>query len=89
MSKIPRYLDDQPKIFFWDLDVFLIFSTFMFIGIITDYLISAAGFGMIICYAFTRYKSGKPDSYLFHALYWNGFMKLKGIPPSYMKRFIE
>ena len=89
MTKIPRYIDDQPKIFFWDLDVFLIFSTFLFIGIIIDYLISAVVIGSSIAFAFVRFKAGKPDSYLYHALYWNGFLKLKGIPPSWMRRFIE
>jgi conjugal transfer pilus assembly protein TraL len=89
MALIPRYIDDQPKIFFWDLDVFLIFSTCVFLGIMTDYLLSASCLGIAVSYGFTRFKAGKPDSYLFHALYWNGFLNLKGIPPSYMRRFIE
>lgn len=89
MAKIPRYIDDQPKIFFWDLDVFLICATCIFLGILTDALITGVVLGTGIAYAFTKFKQGKPDSFLFHALYWNGFLKLKGIPPSYMRRFIE
>ena len=89
MIKIPRYIDDQPRIFFWPLDVFLVFSTCIFMGIITDYLIFFAIFGTGVAYGFTKFKAGKPDSYLFHALYWYGFLKLKSIPPSYIRRFIE
>ncbi|HQN01032.1 MAG TPA: type IV conjugative transfer system protein TraL [Candidatus Hydrogenedentes bacterium] len=89
MTKIPRYIDDQPKIFFWDLDVFLIFSTLLFMGILTDYLLSSLVVGATIGYLFTKFKAGKPDSYLFHALYWHGFLRLSNIPPSYIRRFIE
>jgi conjugal transfer pilus assembly protein TraL len=89
MARIPRFIDDQPKIFFWDLDVFLILSTFIFLGIIIDYLISGTITGIAITYLFSKFKAGKPDSFLFHALYWHGLIKLKGIPPSYVRRFIE
>lgn len=89
MAKIPRYIDDQPKIFFWDLDVFMIASTCIFLGIITQNLLTGIFLGVGVSYGFTKFKTGKPDSFLFHALYWYGFMKLKGIPPSYMRRFIE
>ncbi len=89
MRQIPRYLDDQPKIFFWDFDVFLIFSTCVFMGIITSFLIFSLLLGIGISYGFTKFKTGKPDSYLYHALYWHGFLKLHNIPPSYMRRFVE
>lgn len=89
MARIPRYIDDQPKIFFFDLDIFIIGTTCIFLGIITDYLIQGIAVGIFGGYIFMKFKQGKPDSYLFHALYWYGFINLKGIPPSYMRRFIE
>lgn len=89
MAKIPRYIDDQPKIFFWDLDVFMIAATCIFLGIITDFLIQGIILGCLVGYIFTKVKLGKPDSFLYHALYWHGFLNLRGIPPSYMRRFIE
>ena len=89
MISVPRYIDDQPRIFFWPLDVFLVFSTGLFVGIIAGHLFYFAVIAFIIAYAFTKFKAGKPDSFLYHALYWYGFLQLKGIPPSYMRRFIE
>lgn len=89
MARVPRYIDDQPKIFFWDLDIFILFACCVFMGIITDLLLPGIILGICLGYAFAKIKAGKPDSYLYHALYWNGFLKLRNIPPSYMRRFIE
>lgn len=89
MTKICRYIDDQPSIFFWDLDQIIIFSAFFGMGIIIGKLLVCGIIGILVTYILTKHRKEKSDGYLFHILYWWGLITFKKSPPGYIRTFVE
>jgi len=89
MTRIVRYLDDPVSFFFWDLDEVVVFSTFMVAGILTDTLTYLLLLGVGLSFALSRVKQSRAEGFFLHILYWLGFFRLKGCPPSYVREFVE
>ena len=87
--KIPRYIDDPGQFFFWDMDEAGIVIVILMVGMIFKFfftgMILAVGAGM----SYARLKHGKPRGFLLHFLYYQNVMDLKGLPPAYIKEFME
>lgn len=76
--EIPRYVDCQPQLLFWELDEAIIFVGCLAGGIaIGGYatLLAMAG-GVFAVKAFRRFKNGALDGILLHLCYWAGVMAL-------------
>lgn len=89
MTKICRYIDDPPSFFLWELDEIVIFSMFLFLGIITDLLTYLFVVGIIFSTIVAKIKKTKSEGFLLHLLYWCGLLKLRGCQPSWKRIFIE
>jgi conjugal transfer pilus assembly protein TraL len=75
---IPRYVDSQPQLLFWELDEAIVFVGCLASGIaIGGYatLIAIAA-GWIVVKAFRRFKNGALDGILLHLCYWAGVLSL-------------
>ena len=87
--RIPRRLDDPPRIFLWEMDVFMVWSGGVFIGIMAGYMLTGIGIGVGFGWAYSKLKSGKHPGFLVHLAYWHlpsGF-SLRRAPPSAERRF--
>ncbi|WP_418319605.1 type IV conjugative transfer system protein TraL [Piscinibacter sakaiensis] len=92
---IPRRLDDQWKIGFWDMDV----AGPVILGLFTGYL-SGSKLSFAVCVIagwFTsrwiaRIKADKHPAFAIHWLYWhlptNPFTALRATPPSHVRRMV-
>ena len=76
---IPRYVDAQHQLFFWEIDEVVIIMSIIGLGIALDFffysLVPAIGLGLI----FSRYKNGNLDGVLLHMAYWSGFFSLNKV----------
>ncbi len=75
---IPRYVDNQPQIFFWELDEAIIFIGCLAGGIaIGGWATVLAMFGGYFAVKlFRRFKSGALEGVLLHICYWAGVFGL-------------
>ncbi len=89
MIRIPRYIDDQPTILFWDMDEIVIIFLCVLVGLITGELTKIGLSGLVISKLISKLKQNKSEGYFLHVLYWWGLMPLKGLPPSYKRSLIE
>lgn len=78
---IPRYIDAQPQLFFWELDEALVFFGCMGVGVAIGglYLVLMMVAGYFAVGQFKRFKNGQMDGILQHLAYWSGFMQLNKI----------
>ena len=89
MTRIPRYIDDPPQIFFWEIDEFIIFGTCFSIGTITGTPTVMITMGVVLAYLLSRVKAGRSDGFFLHVLYWVAGLNLKSCPPSHFRSYIE
>ncbi|MBL0123766.1 MAG: type IV conjugative transfer system protein TraL [Betaproteobacteria bacterium] len=87
--EIPRRLNDFPKLFFWDLDVGVIFGTCFVFGTAAGSITLGLIAGMFAGYGWSRLKSGKHPAYAIHWIYWHlPVGKLRRVPPSYIREML-
>ena len=89
MTHIARYIDDPPQIFLWDIDDIILFSVFFGAGILTGLITTCGIVGCGMVYVLMKVKKTKSEGFFLHMIYWNGFFRLRGVPPSYLRYFIE
>lgn len=73
---IPRYVDSQAQMFWWEVDELIplvsMFGVGIMIGSIATMMIPAVG----VSYLFSRFKSASLDGVLLHLGYWIGAVPL-------------
>jgi len=91
MVKIPRYIDTQPQILWWELDEVILLVLALFAGIMTRELTYFLLGGFIATYFMAKLKSGKSKGYVFHLFYWLGIpsFQFRGLPPGHRREFLE
>jgi len=89
MTKIARYIDDPPQIFFWDIDEIIIFGMFFGIGMLANILTIMIFIAIGVNLLFSRVKQCRSDGFFLHILYWLGILRLRECPPSYIRSYYE
>lgn len=92
---IPRRLDDQWKIGFWDVDVAAPFLFCLFVGYAAStklgFALSCAA-GLYLSRWVARTKSDKHPAFAMHWAYWalpsNPITALRATPPSHIRRMV-
>ena len=87
---IPRYVDSQPQLLFWELDEAIIFVGCLASGIALGgyFTLVSMAMGVAVVKLFRRFKNGALDGILLHLCYWAGFMGLnKRYPDSSVRDF--
>jgi conjugal transfer pilus assembly protein TraL len=79
---IPRYVDSQMQLFFWELDEVVVISAIAGFGIVMDMVFYSMIAGFFASILFTKYKNNFLDGILMHMAYWAGFMKLNKLFPN-------
>lgn len=91
MVKIPRYIDSQPQILWWELDEIIVLIMCLIVGIITRQLTYFLLGGFVATYFITKLKTGKSEGYFFHWFYWIGMpsFQFRRVPPGDRREFLE
>jgi len=86
---IPRRLNDPPKLFLWDMDIAMLFSTCFILGAIAGSAILGSIVGGALGHYYGRLKSGKHPAYAVHLVYWYlPIGKMKAVPPSHIREML-
>lgn len=89
---IPSHLDDQPRMFIWELDEFMLLAAPIGLGMFIQQIVIGVILGVFLSQQLKKIKLGAGRSIVMHALYWNTpsdwIFKMTRTPPSYMREFI-
>lgn len=83
---IPRYIDSQMQLFFWEFDEFILAVSLFAVGILLDSLLLTVVMIYVVNKAFRRYKDGAMQGALLHLMYWYGFMPLNSVATDALAR---
>lgn len=89
-TEIPTRLDDPPRFLWWDLDVGLLFMSFLVLGLVLKWVVTLTVVGFGIAYLYNKTKVGQHTAFGMHLLYWHLPITLgfKATPPSAIREFI-
>lgn len=85
---IPRRLNDPPRLFWWELDVSMLFLAAVLAGMLSGYFLTGAAIGWGLAWAYGKAKSGEHPAFALHLLYWNLPAAVSGLqrtPPSHCR----
>jgi len=92
---IPRRLDDQWKIGFWDVDVAAPLLFFFFIGYLSGNKLAfvvCMAVGIFLSRWVARVKADRHPAFAVHWLYWHlppsPLTTMRATPPSYIRRMV-
>jgi len=80
---IPKYLNAEPQILWWDLSDFLILMVFLAIGILADQQLYGFLTGVVALKVIGVLQTEKPLGFLKHYFYSIGLWGMKGRVPEY------
>jgi conjugal transfer pilus assembly protein TraL len=85
---IPRRLNDPPRLFWWELDVSMLFLAAVLAGMLSGYFLTGAAIGWGLAWAYGKAKSGEHPAFALHLLYWHLPAAVSGLqrtPPSHCR----
>ena len=85
---IPRRLNDAPRMFWWEIDVALIFLGTVLAGMAAGFFMTGCALGVLLAWAFSKAKSGEHPAFALHLLYWHLPAQVSGLkrtPPSHQR----
>ncbi len=83
---VPKYLNAEPQILWWDLSEFFKVLFFLFFGVLTDHPFTFLILGVIFLRISAKFTSGKEAGYQKHIAYSLGLYGLKNkVPKSWCK----
>lgn len=91
-TKIPRYIDSTPQLFFWEIDEFMILAASMGVGILFGGMNTVYGLicGFALVNMFKRYKAGSLPGQLNHLFHWHNIMNMNAyFPRSGVRRIFK
>lgn len=75
---LPRTIDELPYIMLWRFDDALLPVLGLIAGILLERLLLCVGIGVVLSFFYRRYREGRPEHHLLHALYWTGLWVNRG-----------
>ncbi|EWY36151.1 conjugal transfer protein TraL [Skermanella stibiiresistens SB22] len=87
---IPRRIDAPRRLLLWTTDEVVPVAVGVMVGITVDRLLLCAAIGFVFVRFYRRFRDGRADGYLLHALYWAGITKPKGhsFPNPFVSRWL-
>jgi len=87
-----EFLDSKPYFLSWEVDTFIIFSTFFGLALMLTkdfipFMIFFAA-GILSAVTYDKIKNSKVKGFFWHILYTIGLKQPKTLPPSYMRVFV-
>jgi conjugal transfer pilus assembly protein TraL len=76
--KIPNLIDEPPYLLLWRADEFIPVMVGLSFGMMIDKKVVLTSIGLVVAYAYRKYRDNTPDGYLLHLLYKSGFLPANG-----------
>ena len=76
--ELPQTVDDPPYLLMWRVDDLMPVVAGFGLGMAFGELLVLASMGIAASYFYRRFRDGRPDGYVFHLLYWFGFVPARG-----------
>jgi conjugal transfer pilus assembly protein TraL len=73
---IPRYINSQVQVFWWEIDEIIPLFTVIGLGIMSGALTYMLPVGLYVTWQFGRYKKSHLDGALLHIAFWHGVISL-------------
>lgn len=89
--EIPRRLNDPPRMFWWEIDVSLLFLAAVLAGMLAGYFVTGCAAGVALAWAYGKAKSGEHPAYALHLMYWHLPSAVTGLqrtPPSHLREMV-
>jgi len=89
--EIPRRLNDPPRMFWWEIDVSLLFLAAVLAGMLAGYFVTGCAAGVLLAWAYGKAKSGEHPAYALHLMYWHLPSAVTGLqrtPPSHLQEMV-
>lgn len=80
---VPKYLNAQIQLLWWELDEIIVGMIFVSLGIITNHTYIGAIAGLTAMGYYTKLRNQKQPGFFKHVMYKYGFWGKKGIVPEY------
>ncbi len=87
-TRIPRYLNSQAQLLWWELDEALIVTASVGIGILYELLLITVPLGLLTARALARVKANRGHGWLLHAAWHRGIPIVRLRIPSTHKEFL-
>jgi type IV conjugative transfer system protein TraL len=87
-TRIPRYLNSQAQILWWELDEALILTASIGVGILYELLPLTVPLGLLAARALARNKANRGHGWLLHAAWHRGIPLVRLRIPSTHKEFL-
>lgn len=78
LLEVPRTVDRPKKFLIWDGPDFMVVMSALGAGMLLGRPLTLAGMALVAVFFYAKYRDGKPDLYVIHALYWIGLGAAKG-----------
>jgi len=89
MTTICRYLDDAPRLFWWELDEVGVLCLFLVLGTAANSMVTGGVIGMFVASMVGKLKQTQSEGYMLHALYFYAGIRLKNCPPGAVYDYYE
>lgn len=87
---MPKYINAQMQILWWDFDEFMLFIIFVAFGILSDHQVIGGIVGWLAMSYYGRIAQNKPNGFLKHVAYRFGlFNKPHKVPQFYKKELLK
>ncbi len=89
--EIPSRLNDPPRMFWWEIDVSLLFLAAVLAGMLAGYFVTGCAAGVLLAWAYGKAKSGEHPAYALHLMYWHLPSAVTGLqrtPPSHLREMV-
>ena len=84
------YIDDPPHFLLWSADEMAPILLGLVIGIFTGNALVLCLLGLVTTKLYRRFRDGRPDGFILHAIYWGGLLptKAKTIPNPFIRSYL-
>lgn len=86
---IPKYLNAQIQLLWWELDEIIVLLTFTSFGIISNHPFLGAGLGFIAMNIYTKLSTKKQPGFFKHTMYKYGMWGKPFIPEYWVKELVR
>ena len=88
MTEIQKHIDDPVTFLFWEIDEAIAISACLFLGIVANIMITMILVSIGVSFILKKIKQRSSEGVMVHFLYWHGFLRLKGCPPSVVREIV-
>ncbi|HIQ48510.1 MAG TPA: type IV conjugative transfer system protein TraL [Aquifex aeolicus] len=88
-KRIPRYLNAQIQMGWWEFDEFVLLFIPAFIGLMNDLAEIGIVVGAGLYAIYKRFKENSQEGFIWHFLYWYGLWRREFILPSWIRELVE